>query len=192
MIPENYSYNVNDVADGNYMNNCSTNTSLRVTTCQSPSKWTDFNTGAIISSADYSVLRSYSSSKILFTFHSETLLTSIILYYYTAGSVYVLPAMRVYAVPDDYDLESDLYNYTILHIVSPKDGGSGCRTIESITIASPTNTTKVLLDVGMMLGYYSFALSEVMFFTDNGEPYTYPKLNYWLTSITGLLIIGFK
>ena len=172
MIPENYSYNVNHVDDGDYMYNCSTNTSLRVTTCQSPSKLTDFNTGAITSYADYSVLGSYSSSKILFTFHSETLLTSIILYYYTEGSYFVLPAMRVYAVQDDYDLESDLYNYTILHIVSPKDGGSGCRTIESITIASPTNTTKVLLS--MMFDSYSmyFVLSEVMFFIDNGEPYT--------------------
>ena len=102
------------------------------------------------------------SSQLLFIFPTRVNLTTITLHYYHT-SVRGLPRLRFWAVPDDFDVWEALassYNYVGVAAVSPDGELAGHR---NVSINIEVTTKKVLLYV--FSSTYSFALSEVEFFT---------------------------
>ena len=115
------------------------------------------------SDSDYYVWPAEISSQLLFIFPTRINLTTIQLHYYHT-SVRGLPRLRFWAVPDDFDIwdaPSASYSYINFAAVPPDEEPAGLRNI-SITNIQVT-TKKVLLT--KFSSSYSFALSEVEFFT---------------------------
>ena len=111
---------------------------------------------------DYYVWHTGSNVQLLFIFPTGVSLTMITLYYYRDG-VRGLPRLRLYAVPDHFDIwEEPTNSYLNTEIASVPPGGelAGQR---SVTINFNFNTRKVLMY--KYRSTFQFAVSEVEFFT---------------------------
>ena len=114
--------------------------------------------------SDYYVwLADTRNSQLLFIFPTRVNLTTITLYY-LGNNVRGLPSLRFWAVPDDFDIWDEPtthYSYVDVAAVPPDEEPSRLRNISINSIQ--VTTKKVLLN--KFSSTYSFALSEVEFFT---------------------------
>ena len=116
--------------------------------------------------SEYYVWTAGSNSQLLFIFPTRVNLTNITLHYYhTSGRG--LPRLRFYAVPDDFDVWDAVissYNRVEVAAMQPIEVLTG-----SMITSVHTNlsSTKVLLY--KFSSTYTFALSEVEFFTCNSK-----------------------
>ena len=102
------------------------------------------------------------NQQLLFTFPMKVNVANITLHYYHT-SVRVLPGLRFWAVPDDFDAWDapiSSYSYVDVAEVPPSENSPGQR---NVTIALVVITKKILMV--KLRSSFSFALSEIKFFT---------------------------
>ena len=111
----------------------------------------------------YCVWTAGSADHLLFIFPTRVSLTIITLHYYS-DSVRGLPRLRVYAVPDDFDVWDALLTsgnpYGGVASVRPGGEPAGRRTVR---INVNFNTKRILIYMYKYSSSFSFALSEVEF-----------------------------
>ena len=128
------------------------------------------------------------TSSLLFTFPTSVSLTTITMHYYS-DSVRGLARLRFYVVPDDFDIWSALttsYSHVDVAAVSPGEEPAGRR---NITInVTDFKTKKTLMHIIESSSTFLFAVSEVEFFTCNGDwlPNNNYVVHYLLTSIQSI------
>ena len=128
----------------------------------------DFDLGSEqYSSSDYYVWDAGSSnSQLLFIFPTRVNLTIITLHYYS-DTARGLPRLRFYAVPHDFEVwEAPTAGYSRVDIAAVSPGGepAGRR---KVSIGVSYMAKKLLMD--KLSSSYAFAVSEVEFFTCNGN-----------------------
>ena len=115
---------------------------------------------------DYYVWIAGQDARLLFIFPTAVSLTTITLYYYS-DSDRVLPRLRFYALPDDFnvwDLPTTSNPYVDVASVPPSGEPAGRR---NVSIDISFNTKKVLMY--KFSSNFQFAVSEVEFFACNGK-----------------------
>lgn len=169
MYPANYTFVGNEVlnCDSIITSACTTDTTY--TTCPHPSTLTDSDIGSETEvDRDYFEWDSKTAFEILFTFSSEVSLTSITLSYFYGlgkGTIYGLPDLRFFALPDDYEFGSNLTSGSILlHVGSITKFLPGSRTTENFKIPRPMTTKKLVLERNSQ--GYRCAFSEIKFFAN--------------------------
>ena len=108
------------------------------------------------------------SRQLLFIFPTKVNLTTITLHYYS-DSVRGLPRLRFWTVPEDFDVWDapfSSYSYVEVAEVPPVEEPSGQKNVH-IHHDIGVNTRKILLV--KFSSSFSFALSEVEFFTCTGK-----------------------
>jgi hypothetical protein len=109
----------------------------------------------------YYVWTSGSAAQLLFTFPTRVPLTTITLHYYS-DSDQGFPRLRLYAVPDDFDVwDATTTGIPYRGIASVPPGGEPAGH-SSINITARFNTQKVLMY--KYSSSFQFAVSEVEFF----------------------------
>jgi hypothetical protein len=103
-----------------------------------------------------------SADQLLFIFPTRVSLTTITLHYYS-DSVRGLPRLRLYAVPDNFDIWDALTSGTPFVGVASVPPGGDLAAHRSINIIGNFNTKKVLMY--KYSSSFRFAVSEVEFFT---------------------------
>ena len=138
------------------------------TTCQHPSTLTDSNIGGNTSNTeDYLVWKSTNrDSRLLFTFPTEIVLEFVRLYYYIDRQEFInaIVSLEFLAVPDVFTLGGNTPNSTSIlnaSLMSSSDPLSKTFSLRS------TMTRKLL--VTKTNDFYSFAASEVEFYTDSSD-----------------------
>ena len=106
--------------------------------------------------------------QLLFIFPTRVNMTTITLYYYS-DSVRGLPRLRFWAIPDDFDIwDAPTASYSYVEVAAvPQGGEPASRRNVSINYNIVVNTRKILLV--KFSSNFSFAMSEVEFFTCNGK-----------------------
>lgn len=186
VYPESYTLDPNELENpvtfGSSSSNCTTSEHgyQSFITCSHPSILTDsyHGTGLYLTPTDIisnHIWRENKTLQVLFSFSTTTALTRMNLYYYKGHhimNVYGMPALRFYALPDDFEFGSDLPNNTeIIHNVSICLGRNyfhGRHSFKKINVSQRTESSKVLM-AKISAGSELFALSEVEFFTDCGK-----------------------
>ena len=138
------------------------------TTCQHPSTLTDSITGgSTVNTEDYLVWKSTNRfSKLLFTFPTEIVLEFVTLYYYIDNQEFnnAIVRLEFYAVPDEFTLggnmpdSKSILNASLMSTSDPLNKTFSLRS---------TMTRKLL--VTKTNGFYSFAASEVEFYTYSSD-----------------------
>ena len=147
----------------------------RYTHCDgSQLRLTDSDSGSEqYSSSDYYVWNAgISSHQLLFIFPTRVNLTTITLHYYS-DNTRGLPGLRFYAVPDDFDVWDPLVaSYSHVNIAAVPPGGepAGRR---NVSVKFNFTTKNILMYKSS--SSYSFAVSEVEFFTQCIINYPYSK-----------------
>ena len=107
-----------------------------------------------------------SNSQLLFIFPTRVHFTTITVHYYSDSSR-GLPRLRFYAVPDDFDIWDAVisgYKYIEFAAVQPMEVPEGST---NISVHSNFSSKNVILN--KIQSSYTFALSEVEFFTCNSK-----------------------
>ena len=106
-------------------------------------------------------------SQLLFIFPTKVNLNTITLHYYS-DNARGLPRLRLYAVPDDYDVwDARTASYSYVHIAAVSPGGEPAGRRNVSVKFEFMNVMKVLLY--KFNSSYIFAASEVDFFTCNSK-----------------------
>ena len=113
--------------------------------------------------SDYYVWTAGTSSQLLFIFPTRVNLTTITLHYYS-GSVRGLPRLRLYTVPDDFDVwDAPISFYSHVDIAAiPPSASEWSVGRRNVSVSFNVTTRKILMV--KFKSSFSFALSEVEFF----------------------------
>ena len=130
------------------------------------------------------------NTQMLFIFPTRVRLTIITLHYYS-DSIRGLPGLKVWAVPDDFDVwNAPISIYYHVDVATVPPGGEP-RGLKNIRVNFTTNTMKILLYKSA--ASFTFAVSEVEFYntcmntesaTDLAVVYSHPSTTPYIKSIT--------